>query len=81
MEQKIWNRQSEKDLFNEHVDWSPTFYAVILKDLTEKIVWSQADECHDGTINTHYDFVGDDDEVVDFDEILLWRKTENPYLH
>ena len=74
-----WNRQSEKDLFNEHVDWSSTYYAVIMKDLTEKIVASCADECYDGTINTHYGFVGDDDEAVDFDEILLWKEIEDPH--
>jgi hypothetical protein len=75
-----WNRQSEKDLFNEHVDWSSTYYAVIMKDLTEKIVASYADESYDGAINQYYGFVGDDDdEAVDLDEILLWKEIEDPY--
>lgn len=77
---KVWNRQSEKDIFNEQVDWSSTYYAVIMKDLTEKVIASYADECHDGTINSHYDFVGEDsDDAVDLDEILLWREIEDPY--
>lgn len=77
---KNWNKQSEKDLFNEHVDWSSTYYAVIMKDLTEKIVVSYADESYDGAINQYYNFVGDDDdEAVDFDEILLWKEIEDPH--
>ena len=77
---KVWNKQSEKDIFNEHVDWSQTFYAVIMKDLTEKVISTQAVECYDGSVNNHYDFIGDDsDDAVDFDEILLWRKIEDPY--
>ena len=39
-----WNKQSEKDLFNEYVDWSSTYYAVIMKDLSERVVVSYADE-------------------------------------
>lgn len=74
----IWNKQSEKDLFNEQVDWSSTYYAVIMKNLTEKVVVSYADEGYDGTRNVYYDFIGDDDKVVDFDEILLWREIEKP---
>lgn len=73
----IWNKQSEKDLFNEHVDWTSTYYAVIMKDMRERIVVSYADEGYDGSVNTYYDFYGSDD-VVDFDDILLWRETDKP---
>jgi len=73
----IWNKQSEKDLFNEHVDWTSTYYAVIMKDMRERIVVSYADEGYNGSVNTYYDFY-DSDDVVDFDDILLWRETDKP---
>ena len=73
----IWNKQSEKDLFNEHVDWTSTYYTVIMKDMRERIVLSYADEGYDGCVNTYYDFY-DSDDVVDFDDILLWRETDKP---
>lgn len=73
---KVWNRQSEKDLFKEIVDWSSTYYSVILKDLTERTVVTFADESNDGTINEYYEYTDGDNEFPDFDEILLWRKID-----
>lgn len=69
---KHWNIQSEKDLFNEPVDWATTYYAVILKDGTECVVCTYADECADGSVNTYYEFVEDESDM-DLDDILLWR--------
>lgn len=73
---KVWNRQSEKDLSNEIVDWSSTYYSVILKDLTERTVVTFADESNDGAINLYYEYTDGDNEFPDFDEILLWRKID-----
>lgn len=70
-----WNLQQEKDLFNEVVDWSTTYYSVILKDGSEKIVYTFADENCDGEINTYYEY-RDTAEGVDFDDILMWRKID-----
>ena len=71
-----WNRQSENDLYNEQVDWVSTYYTVILKDLTERTVVTYADETHDGSINTYHEFADGDNEAVDFDDIMLWKKLE-----
>lgn len=77
MKKITWNKQSEKDLFDEYVDWSSTYYAVIMKDLSERVVVSYADESSDGSRNSYFDFYADDnDEVVDFDEILFWKKID-----
>lgn len=70
-----WNIQSEKDLWNEPVDWSSTYYSVILKDGREREVRTYKDECCDGTINTYWEYT-DDDSSVDIDDILLWRPVE-----
>lgn len=71
-----WNRQDTNDLFNELVDWSPTFYLVILKDGTERVLHSFYDEDSGGAINLHYEYYKSDD-IVDFEDILLWRKDES----
>lgn len=72
-----WNKQSEKDLFNEYVDWSSTYYAVIMKDFSERVVVSYADESSDGSRNSYFDFVGSND-VVEFDDILFWKEIGKP---
>lgn len=72
-----WNIQSEKDLWNEPIDWSSTYYSVILKDGREREICTYADECADGTINTYCEYT-DDDSGVDFDDILLWKPIEKP---
>lgn len=72
-----WNIQSEKDLWNEPIDWSGTYYSVILKDGREREICTYADECADGTINTYCEYT-DDDSGVDFDDILLWKPIEKP---
>lgn len=72
-----WHKQSEKDLFDEYVDWSSTYYAVIMKDLSERVVVSYADESSDGSRNSYFDYVGSDD-IVEFDDILFWKEIEKP---
>ena len=72
---KRWNKQVEKDLFNEQVDWSATYYSVILKDGHEREVQAYADECADGNVTIHFEYI-DNYWYVDFDDILLWRKIE-----
>lgn len=73
---KVWNKQNEKDLSKEIVDWSSTYYSVILKDLTERTVVTFADESYDGTINEYYEYTDGDNEFPCFDEILLWCKID-----
>ena len=75
--QSEYDKQSEKDLFDEYVDWSSTYYVVIMKDLSERVVVSYADESSDGSCNRYFDFVGSDD-VVEFDDILFWKEIEKP---
>jgi len=70
-----WNIQAVKDLWNERVDWTSTYYSVILKDGQEREVRTYADECADGTINAYWEYT-DDDSGVDFDDILLWKPIE-----
>lgn len=70
-----WNIQSEKDIWNEPIDWTSTYYSVILKDGREREVRTYKDECADGYIITHYEYT-DDDSGVDFDDILLWKRIE-----
>lgn len=72
-----WNLQQEKDLFNEVVDWGTTYYSVILKDGSERVAYTFADENSDGEINTYCEYCGTN-EGVDFDDILMWRKIDDP---
>lgn len=72
-----WNIQSEKDLWNEPIDWSSTYYTVILKNGQEREVRTYADECVNGNINTYWEYT-DDDSGVDIDDILLWKPVEKP---
>ena len=72
-----WSIQSEKDLWNEPVDWSGTYYSVILKDGREREVRTYADECGDGTITTHCEYTYDD-SGANLDDVLMWRRIEKP---
>ena len=72
----IWKRQSEDDLYREPVDWTTTYYTVILNDLTERTIATYADECSDGSISIHYEYTDMDCEFPDFDDILLWKKID-----
>lgn len=73
MEHIKWTKQEEKDIFSEALDWSDTCFTVIMKDGTERRVVAWLDEGMDGSVNAHWD-LSDTDDVVDFEEILLWRK-------
>jgi hypothetical protein len=72
MEEIKWYKQSEDDIYNNPVDWSTSYYHIRMKDGTEHLLAVWLDEGGDGSIHEHYEFAGED-ELVDLDEIELWR--------
>ena len=70
--EKEWNLQSEKDIRSEPLCWATTFFDVIMKDGTERVV---AAYLVDQEIGYHYfNFYPEGADNLDCDDILLWKK-------
>jgi len=69
-----WHLQSEDDIFNQPIDWSATYYAVVLNDGSRHIFQTFYDETCDGEKVPHYDIVDSEYLFDSFDDIKWWCK-------
>jgi len=78
MEKEIakWNKQSERDIWDEIVPWDIHYFVCVMSDSSIQIFMGSCDEDCDGNIYEHlYCEKGCDEE-----DIVLWMEVENPNL-
>lgn len=69
--EKQWNKQSEKDIWDSVNDWSLHTFECIMNDDTTQQFIGYYDECTDGSISMCIDCV---DDSYNTDDIVMWRK-------
>lgn len=70
-----WHLQSEDDIFNQPIDWSATYYAVVMNDGSRHILMAVLDvNLFDGEKVPHYDIVDSEYLFDSFDDIKWWCK-------
>ena len=70
-----WHLQSEDDIFNQPIDWSATYYAVVMNDGSRHILMAVLDvNLFDGEKVPHYDIVDSENLFDLFDDIKWWCK-------
>lgn len=70
-----WNKQSERDIWDEIEPWDIYYFVCVMSDSSIQIFLGQYDEDSDGHMSKHL-FC---EMAYNSEDIVLWMEVENPY--